>query len=71
MEMATITWSQEYDVNVTYVCGRTGTERWTADIVMGGVLSSSSTYTTDWPACDIIPLPPITDTCRHVLVTLC
>ena len=57
-------WVQDYTVNVTYACGQTGIETWTADLMVTDVLTTQSQYLVEYNPCSIIPLPPITDTCR-------
>jgi hypothetical protein len=66
---SSISWTQEYDVEVLYACGETGLERWKADLVTTSILTTSSQYSpSDWNNCTVIPLPPITDTCRYVCI---
>lgn len=49
---------------MTYACGTTGIETWAADLVVTDVLTTQSQYLVEYKPCAVIPLPPITDTCR-------
>lgn len=63
MTTSAMSWSQDYIVNVTYACGSTGEEIWTADICLAEVLTTSSKVTTEYLPCTPILIPEITATC--------
>ncbi|KAF8068175.1 hypothetical protein HT031_001861 [Scenedesmus sp. PABB004] len=58
-----LSFSQEYLVNITYACGKKTQERWTADLVTTGTMTTQSQYSLRYLPCTVIPTPPITDTC--------
>jgi hypothetical protein len=62
--MSTVSWSQKYDVSVTYKCGKTGVERWTAKLAMDGMVTDKSIYTPQWGECKPIYSQPMTAICR-------